>query len=92
MYYDLVHRQARDVGNGLPCTAHHLGPDPNVAAILANMQRTVHRLHSRMREDRQAVDIFEDGPVFGLGLGYIAFLYVGQGIAADGVFWTLLQT
>lgn len=44
-----------------------------------------------MREDRQAVNELNGRSVLGLRLGDVAFIYVWQSIAADGIFHALLE-
>ncbi len=52
---DLVQRQAGGFRRGRLGPREGLGADPDLAAVLAHMDRAVHRLHRRMREERKLV-------------------------------------
>ena len=52
---DLVQRQARDLCGSRLGARDDLVADPDFAAVLADMRRAVHRLHCRVREERDLV-------------------------------------
>ena len=52
---DLVERQAGGLGRGRLGPRDRLGADPDFAAVPADMDRAVHRLHRRVREERNLV-------------------------------------
>jgi hypothetical protein len=53
--HDLVQRHIHYLcGRGLD-SRHGLGADPDFARVAADMDRAVHRLHGRMREERKVV-------------------------------------
>ena len=53
---DRILRQAGDLGDRGLGQGRRLGADPDVAAVLADMNGAVHRLHRRMRQERQLID------------------------------------
>ena len=53
---DRVLRQPGDLGDHGLGQGRRLGADPDVAAVLADMDGAVHRLHRRMGEERQLID------------------------------------
>ena len=52
---DLVQRQAGGLRRGRLGAREGLGADPDFAAVLAHMNRAVHRLHGRVREERNVI-------------------------------------
>ena len=52
---DLVQRQAGGLRRRRLGAREGLGADPDFAAVLADMNRAVHRLHRRVREERNLV-------------------------------------
>ena len=65
---DLVQRQARGLRRRRLGARHRLAADPDLAAVLADMNRAVHRLHRGVREERNLVDRLDlgDGARHGL--------------------------
>ena len=53
--HDLVQRQARGLRRRRLGARDGLGADPDLAAVLADMNRAVHRLHRRVREERNLI-------------------------------------
>jgi hypothetical protein len=53
--HDLVQRQAGGLGSRRLGSRDGLGADPDLAAVLAEMNRAVHRLHCRVRQERDLV-------------------------------------
>ncbi len=65
---DLVQRQARDFRRRRLDARDGLAADPDFAAVLADVNRAVHRLHGRVREKRDLVSRLDlgDGARHGL--------------------------
>ncbi len=59
--HDLVQRQAGDLRRRRLGSRDDLGADPDFAAVLADMNRAVHRLHRGVREERNLVDRLDLG-------------------------------
>ena len=55
VHHDLVQRQARGLRGRRLGARHGLAADPDFAAVLADMDRAVHRLHRGVREERNLV-------------------------------------
>src|SRR6516164_2360444 len=53
---DLIGREPCHLRGGSLRAGHHLDSDPNIAAILGNMDRAIHRLHGGMGKKRHLVD------------------------------------
>ena len=53
--HDLVQRQTGGLRRRCLCACDGLGADPDFAAVLADMNRAVHRLHRRVREEGNLV-------------------------------------
>ena len=56
---DGLTRQTRQLGYQFLRECRCLGSNPDVATILADMYRAVHRLHGRMRQKRSVIDGIE---------------------------------
>ena len=54
--HDLFQRQTGSLRRRRLGSRQHLGADPNLAAVVADMDRAVHRLHRRVRKKRNLVD------------------------------------
>ena len=53
--HDLVQRQVRGLGHRRLGARHDLAAEPDLAAVLAQMNRAVHRLHRGVGEERHLV-------------------------------------
>src|SRR5713101_5122529 len=58
---DFVQRQARDLCGSRLGARDDLVADPDFAAVPADMNRAVHRLHGRVREERNLIDCLDLG-------------------------------
>src|SRR6266403_36725 len=70
--YDLVQRQARGLRRRRLGSREDLVADPDFAAVLADMNCTVHRLHRGVREERNLISRLDLGDGARHRLGYIA--------------------
>src|SRR5262249_43093502 len=52
---DLIGREPGHLRGGSLRAGHHLDTDPNIAAILGDTDRAIHRLHGGMGEERHLV-------------------------------------
>ena len=69
VHLDLFKREAGDLRGGGLRPAHDLYTDPNIAAVLGDVHRAIHRLHGGMSQERHLVDgiDFLGGARYGLG-------------------------
>ena len=56
MHLDFLRRQAGQLGGRGLSEGRHLRPHPDVAAVRANVDGAVHRLHGGVREERHLVN------------------------------------
>ena len=61
VHHDLVQRQTCDLRGRLLGARERLIADPDLASVGADMNRAVHRLHGRVREERNMVGRFDLG-------------------------------
>ena len=61
VHHDLVQRQASHLGRGRLSSRDGLAADPDFAAVRADVNGAVHRLHRRVREKRNLVDRLDLG-------------------------------
>jgi hypothetical protein len=59
VHLDLVGREPSHLRGRSLRAGHHLDSDPNIAAVLGDVHRAIHRLHGSVRQERHLVDGFD---------------------------------